>query len=61
MGGDAHALTDHRYHVDAILAAHPSATVLPYARKLPLPALLQRSRGRIMLPRLWRRFVANAT
>jgi hypothetical protein len=57
MSLPASMMLDHRFHVDAIRAAHPSVADMPYARKLPLSARVQRLRGRTALPLAWRRFV----
>jgi hypothetical protein len=57
MSLPASMLVDHRFHIDAIRAAHPAVADVPYARKLPLSARLQRSRGLTLLPMLWQRFL----
>ena len=57
MSLPASLLLDHRFHIETIRAAHPSVADVPYARKLTLPAREQRTRGRTMLPLLWRRLV----
>lgn len=55
MSLPASLLLDHQFHVETIRAAHPAAADLPYARKLPLPAGVQRRLGRAVLPLLWQR------
>lgn len=52
----ASVMLDHRLHVEAIAKAHPDFADLPYARKLNMPAAIQRARGRGVMPLLSRRF-----